>query len=175
MSDVADYKASVRVATLANIVLTGLQTVDGVAVTNGQRVLVKNQTLSQNNGIYQARTGAWSRAADADANSEVSSGMTVSAVEGSQAFTQWIMTTPDPVILGTTPLVFTKVQNDISYTHTQAVASSTWTIAHGLGKLPSVMVLDASDNEVFADLHYTSTSQLEVLFASPQTGKAILN
>lgn len=67
-------KAPVRVATTASITLSGLQTIDGVALAAGDRVLVKNQTYEQKNGIYVAAAGAWSRAKDA----EVSSGNWVS-------------------------------------------------------------------------------------------------
>ena len=59
-------KAPVVAATTTNITLSGTQTIDGVAVTAGQRVLVKNQTLPQNNGIYIVAAGAWTRSADMD-------------------------------------------------------------------------------------------------------------
>ena len=61
-----DAKASCRVATTANITLSGTQTIDGVSVVGGNRVLVKNQSAAAENGIYVAASGAWSRAADAD-------------------------------------------------------------------------------------------------------------
>jgi len=61
-----DVKASVKAATTANITLSGAQTIDGVSIVAGDRVLVKNQTASQNNGIYVAASGAWARSSDAD-------------------------------------------------------------------------------------------------------------
>ncbi|MFM7136092.1 MAG: hypothetical protein ACKO1M_03350, partial [Planctomycetota bacterium] len=61
----ANPKLPVKAATTANITLSGLQTIDGVALAAGDRVLVKNQTWEQNNGIYVAAAGAWSRAPDA--------------------------------------------------------------------------------------------------------------
>lgn len=66
-------KRSVRVATTANITLSGTQTIDGVAVVAGDRVLVKDQTTAAENGIYVVAAGAWSRAADANAASELAS------------------------------------------------------------------------------------------------------
>jgi hypothetical protein len=60
-----DVKASVLVATTANITLSGAQTIDGVSVVAGDRVLVKDQTTQADNGIYVAATGAWARSADA--------------------------------------------------------------------------------------------------------------
>ena len=66
-------KRSVRVATTANITLSGTQTIDGVAVVAGDRVLVKDQTAAAENGIYVVAAGAWSRAADANTASELAS------------------------------------------------------------------------------------------------------
>jgi hypothetical protein len=60
------FKNPANCATTANITLSGLQTIDGYTTLSGDRVLVKNQTTSADNGIYNATTGAWSRAADAD-------------------------------------------------------------------------------------------------------------
>lgn len=64
-------KDSVRVATTANITLSGTQTIDGIAVTAGDRVLVKNQDTAYQNGIYVVSAGAWDRAADANTWNEL--------------------------------------------------------------------------------------------------------
>jgi hypothetical protein len=61
-----DAKASCRVATTANITLSGTQTIDGVAVIAGDRVLVKDQSTASENGIYIVAAGSWSRSADAN-------------------------------------------------------------------------------------------------------------
>jgi hypothetical protein len=66
-----DAKASCVVATTTDISLSGSQTIDGIAVTAGQRVLVKNQTNASENGIYVAATGAWARASDVDTFEEL--------------------------------------------------------------------------------------------------------
>ncbi|MBX3044912.1 MAG: hypothetical protein KF896_14465 [Ignavibacteriae bacterium] len=65
------WKASVKVATTANITLSGAQTIDGVAVGVGDRVLVKNQNTASQNGIYVVAASTWSRATDADAWTEL--------------------------------------------------------------------------------------------------------
>ena len=61
-----DAKASCVAATTADITLSGAQTIDGVSVVAGNRVLVKNQSLSQNNGIYLCASGSWTRTTDAN-------------------------------------------------------------------------------------------------------------
>jgi len=61
-----NFHPPVRVATTANITLSGTQTIDGVSVAAGDRVLVKDQTNQTQNGIYVVASGAWSRATDAD-------------------------------------------------------------------------------------------------------------
>lgn len=69
-------KNSVRAATTANITLSGTQTIDGVSVIADDRVLVKNQSTANQNGIYIAAAGAWSRAADANTWNELISAYT---------------------------------------------------------------------------------------------------
>lgn len=104
-----DVKESVRVATTANITLSGTQTIDGVSVSAGNRVLVKNQSTGAENGIYACAAGAWSRTADADASAEVTAGMFVFVAEGTvNADSGWILTTDDAITLGTTALTFTQ-------------------------------------------------------------------
>ena len=65
-------KAVVRAAsTGANLTLSGTQTVDGIALVAGDRILVKDQTTQAQNGVYIVAAGAWSRATDMDLWSEV--------------------------------------------------------------------------------------------------------
>lgn len=102
-----DVKQSVRVATTENITLSGTQTIDGVSVTDGDRVLVKNQSTGSENGIYVVAAGSWSRASDADSGSEVTAGLFTFVSEGSvNSDSGWVLTTNDVITLGTTSLVF---------------------------------------------------------------------
>lgn len=60
-----DPKQSVVAATTANIAtLSGTMTIDGIALVAGDRVLVKDQTTTSQNGVYVVAAGAWTRAAD---------------------------------------------------------------------------------------------------------------
>jgi hypothetical protein len=104
-----DVKASVRVATTANITLSGTQTIDGVALSVGDRVLVKDQGTATANGIYVVAAGSWSRSPDADNNpgSEVTSGMFTFVEEGTaNSDSGWVLTTNDPITLGSSALTF---------------------------------------------------------------------
>lgn len=74
----ASVKLPVKAATTANITLSGAQTIDGVSVVAGDRVLVKNQTTASQNGIYVAAVGAWTRATDTDSTGDF--------VQGTQVF-----------------------------------------------------------------------------------------
>ena len=105
-----DNKQSVLVATTANIALAGLQTIDGVAVPAGARVLVKNQAVAKDNGIYLAAAAVWTRAPDADINAEVTSALLTSVEQGtSQADTRWQLITDGLIVLGSTALTFQNV------------------------------------------------------------------
>lgn len=108
-----DLKASVRVATTANITLSGTQTIDGIAVIANDRVLVKNQSTGANNGIYLCAAGAWSRATDADTSAEVTTGMFVFVESGTAHGGQgWVLTTPPTITLGSTALTFTQFSDN---------------------------------------------------------------
>jgi len=76
------WKQAVRAATTDNITLSDLQTVDGVALAAGDRVLVKNQSAGQNNGIYVVVDGgSWTRAEDANVAGELN-GAAVFVLQG---------------------------------------------------------------------------------------------
>lgn len=100
-------KQACRAATTANITLSGTQTIDGVAVVAGNRVLVKDQTTGSANGIYVVAAGAWTRATDFDASSDVTDGAFTFVEEGTtNADSGWVLTTDDTITIGTTALTF---------------------------------------------------------------------
>lgn len=110
-----DPKESVKAATTANITLTGTQTIDGVALAAGDRVLVKNQTTASANGLYTVASGAWQRTTDG-VQGELTSGALVFVQGGTtQAATQWYLQTPDPITVGTTSLTWTQFAAGASY------------------------------------------------------------
>jgi hypothetical protein len=103
-----DVKPSVRVATTANVTLSAPQTVDTVAVIAGDRVLVKNQTIGTQNGIYVVAAGAWTRAIDFNTSALASPGAFVFTEEGTQSDSGWTLITNAPITLDTTALTFTQ-------------------------------------------------------------------
>lgn len=92
----------VRAATTADITLSGAQTIDGIAVVAGNRVLVKDQSSGAQNGIYVAAAGAWSRATDFDQTSEVIQGSYVRVTDGDSMSGAWVLVTADSITVGST-------------------------------------------------------------------------
>lgn len=113
-----DYKQSVRVATtgsVGNLLVAGgaPSTVDDKNLAVDNRILVKNQLDATQNGIYRVVTvgtgsnGTWIRTLDANADDKVTSGMSTTVSEGTEnASKTFKLTTLDPIVLGTSELVF---------------------------------------------------------------------
>jgi pectin methylesterase-like acyl-CoA thioesterase len=106
-----DFKDSVETVADSAILLTGEQTINGV-LTNNSRILVIAQSLPQDNGIYVTSTGGWTRATDADEDSEVTNGMTCWVSNPSSTFYRWqgILISADPIAVDTDPLTFVMVR-----------------------------------------------------------------
>lgn len=108
-----DWKDSVRAASTANITLTSPgTTIDGVTMAVNDRFLAKDQSTASQNGIYvfQGSAATATRATDADASAEVTSGMAVSVTEGTtNGDKTFILTTNDPIVLATTALSFSQL------------------------------------------------------------------
>jgi len=101
-----DVKGSCRAATTGNITLSGTQTIDGVAVVAGDRVLVKDQSTSSQNGIYVAAAGAWSRASDADTWAELVGAFTFVEDGTVNDNSGWVCTVAPGGTLGTTAVTW---------------------------------------------------------------------
>lgn len=137
-----DVKASVRVATTAAIAgatytatagtsgrgqfTTMPNTIDGVTLVAGNRVLVKNQATASQDGIYVVSTlgtganGVWDRATDFDQDAEVTPGAFTFVEEGTvNSDTGWVLTTNAPITIGGssgTNLTFSQFSGAGTYT-----------------------------------------------------------
>lgn len=128
-------KAPCRVATTANITLSGLQTVDGITVVEGDRVLVKNQTTGSENGVYNASSGTWTRAADWDGTGDVLQGSSVVSASGTaNAQRVWQLTTTDPVV-GTSTLTFISLVDAANISNTPAGGIAATTVQAAINEL----------------------------------------
>ena len=114
-----NIKASVVATTTGNITLSGLSTQAGgdwtSSLTAGDRVLVKNQTLSQNNGIYVADASTWTRSSDANTWNELISAFTFVQTGATEADTGWVCTVDAGGTLGTTPITWTQFSGAGTY------------------------------------------------------------
>lgn len=99
-------KAPCRVATTANITLAGLQTIDGITVVDGDRVLVKNQTTASGNGIYVVSSGAWVRSQDFNAAGDVAKGTRVYVHSGTAEAGEYEVTASDPILVGSSSITW---------------------------------------------------------------------
>ena len=109
-----DVKNSVHLASTANGTLASAfangQTMDGVALATGDRILLKDQTDASENGVYTVNaSGAPTRATDFDADSEVTAGAFFFVEEGTaNADSGFIITTDGAITVGTTNIAFTQ-------------------------------------------------------------------
>ena len=108
------WKTAVLVATTANITLSGEQTIDG-ELTSSSRVLVKNQTAPEDNGIYVSAAGAWSRASDMNTWAEVPAAAVFVQSGTVGADLGWVCTSQPGGTLGTTAITFVQFSSAGSY------------------------------------------------------------
>ena len=172
-----DIKDSTKLATTANLSATynngagtltmdatGVVTIDGVATALNDRVLIKDQSTTTQNGIYYVSTagavgvaGVFTRATDADANSEVTGGLFCFVEAGSSnADNAYVLTSiTGTATLGTSALSFTQFSgagqidagNALTKTgNTMAVAVDDKTISHNSGASLSLKGISATAN-----------------------------
>lgn len=140
------FKAPVRCATTANITLSGLQTVDGVALAADDRVLVMNQTTASQNGIYTASTGAWSRAIDFNGSRDVVKGTAVYVTDGStNAGAYYYVSSSNPITIGTSSITF-------------AISVAAGNLATQLANTSNVVLGDALVGELLTDTAAIATT-----------------
>lgn len=129
------WKASVRAATTTNGTLATAfangQTIDGVTLATGDRILIKNQSTGAENGIYiVAASGAPTRATDADGAGELVPNATVLVNEGStNADTAWTCTTNGAITVGSTATVWAQFGGGAVYSAGNGLSLTTQTFS----------------------------------------------
>jgi hypothetical protein len=124
------FKAPCRVATTANITLSGEQTIDDIAVVEEgandrpDRVLVKNQTDQTQNGIWTVSTGVWSRARDFDGNSDIVDGTRIYVHSGTVGIGEYTVTSDDPIVIDTSNIVFAVSASNLATTASEAAQAA---------------------------------------------------
>ena len=160
-------KIPVRAASTAALTLSGEQTVDGVALVTGDRVLVKDQASSVDNGIYVVDTGAWSRSKDFNGAFDIVQGSMIRVNAGSaNADGLFIVSTADPITIGTTSLSFSRIALNYVVKHS-AVATAGQTLfnlgsAYQVGANAIAVYVDGIRQAV--DDEYTETSSTSFTF-----------
>ena len=153
-----DWKASVRAATTAAVTLASDlengDTLDGVTLATGDRVLVKNQSTGSENGIYVVKaSGAPDRSTDADSGAELTSNFAVFVEEGTVNADQgYTLTNNGSITIGTTALTFTQFT--------------------GLGQIVAGTGLDKTGNTLDIDSTVTTNDGTQTLTNKSISGSA---
>ena len=154
-----DYKQATRVVTATNIALSGgaPSQVDGVNLSVNDRVLVTAQTIGSQNGLYlvaavgSGSNGTWTRTSDSNETGEVEAGMIVMVTEGQiYADTQWKLITDNPIVIGTTALVFTQnySANSISGGTSNVTVYSNANVTISSAGTPNVLTISSTGTVV---------------------------
>lgn len=178
-------KGTVRAGTTANITLSGAQTIDGVSVIAGDRVLVKNQSAPAENGLYLAAAGAWTRSTDMDVWGEVP-GAWVTIQEGTaNADTTWLSTANQGGTLNTTAITWSNPITTGSLTTANFVtrevpsgaidgSNATYTLANTPTSGSEEVFLNGQLLSVGAGADYTISTNTITMASAPLTGERIL-
>ncbi len=171
------WKDSVRVASTGNLTLSGTQTVDGVALSAADRILVKDQTTGSQNGIYAVAAGAWSRTSDADTAAKLA-GAAVFVEQGTANGDKLFTLTTDNITLNTTSLSWTQFSTGASGTLNKyssathgagtsiSIPYATHNIGGGTNQLDVVVLEVSSGDKVWPDVNVGSGGNVTVSFSS---------
>lgn len=104
-----DIIESARVATTANIAdLANHGTIDGVTLSAGDRVLVKDQTNTAENGVYESDGTGLTRTEDANTPAEIDGGTFIFVAEGTFANQGFVTTHNYEPVIDTDPIIWTQ-------------------------------------------------------------------
>lgn len=166
-------KGSTRAATTGNITLSGTQTIDGIALSAGDRVLVKNQTNVYENGIYVASASAWARSDDTNTGAELKGAFTFVQEGSTWADTGWVVTTDGTITLGTTNITWVQFSSAgvIQAGNGLTKSGSTLSVLTPAG---SGIVVDATGVQVALDGSTLAKTSTGLKLADPGAAKLYL-
>lgn len=169
------WKDAVRIASTANVALTGLAAIDGVTPVATDRILLKNQTAPAENGIWVAASGAWARATDAAAAGDLLNAAVFVSEGTTNADTAWVMTTNAPITVGTTGLTWVQFGGPTTYVGGAGLTltGNTFDVGAGTGITVAADTV-AVDQTVIASRSYVDTAVTGVTkkYAAALTGTA---
>jgi hypothetical protein len=157
-----DAKASVVAATTANITLSGAQTIDGISIVAGDRVLVKDQSTASANGIYLCATGSWTRTTDADTYAELVAAFTFVEKGTTNADSGFICTIDAGGTLGSTSITWAQFSGAGQITAGDGLTKTGNTL--NVGTASSSRIVVNSDNIDLASSGVTPGTYQSVTF-----------
>lgn len=152
-------KAQVLAATTGNIGLSGEQTIDTVPLVTGNRVLVKDQTLPEENGIYEVAVGAWSRTSDANTFGLLTGAVVFVAGGATNLADSYLCTSSSGGTIGVDPVTWVLYSSGVG-----TVSSVDLT-------MPSIFAITGNPITTSGTLQVTlSTQTANTVFAGPSGG-----
>jgi hypothetical protein len=138
-------KASALVLANANITLSGTQTIDGVGVVAGNRVLAIGQTTTTQNGLWVVAAGAWTRPVDF-ATGAHAAGTYLFVEEGTTfADTAWVCTTNPPNdVVDSNALAFVQFSGAGTYSAGAGLTLTGTTFSIGSAQVTNAMLVNSS-------------------------------
>jgi len=154
------WQQSVKLLASGDVTLSGSQTIDGVATSDGDRIGCFSQATSTQDGIYIADSGAWTRASDFATGDDVAS-YTFMVEEGTTyADTQWTITNNSgSATVGTDDLLVSQIGATTTYIGGAGIDVTGTTIAVDLDANSG---LEFNANKLSVDIGNTNGSSLEI-------------
>lgn len=188
LNSLFDAKPSVIVASVANITVSnpGTAIFDGVTLSSGDRILLKDQSAPAENGIYQfnGSSSALTRVTDMDAWTEVP-GAFVAVEQGStNDNTVWLCSSNGGGTLGTTAITWLQIPTTAGMLSSNFVTRETpsgsvdgvnvtFTLASTPSSGSEEVFLNGLLQDVGAGNDYTISSSTITFLSAPLTGEKI--
>ena len=189
LNSLFDSKGSVRVATTTNGTLATAfangQTIDGVTLATGNRILLKNQSTQSENGIYTVNaSGAPTRVTDMDVWSEVPGAFVVVEEGSTNADTIWLCTANQGGTINSTAITFQQIPTTAGLSNTNFVdkeipsgsingSNTAFTLANAPISGSEHVYLNGMLQESGAGNDYTISGTAITMLSAPLTGEKL--